>query len=206
MKDSYVKHNNNREDPIDDERVRRIVKEVLKGDAYRFEEIFDLFRGRIYGLSWSLTGNREDALDVVQESFIRAFRALKSWKGRSKFSTWLHRIVVNTAIDFIRREAKHHNKRVTPGSEKEADEKFRILLEGVDEKTAVAELERRDLRKRLFQAINKLPGSQKRSFILRYFGELTVKDISDIIGCGEGTTKRQLFRAREKLKKMLSLD
>src|SRR4051812_10610210 len=89
--------------------VLPLVQQTLAGNREAFDEIVFLFRDQVYATTWHMTRNTEDALDVAQEVFIRAYRALGSYKGRARFSTWLHRIVLNACIDHIRREKRHRN-------------------------------------------------------------------------------------------------
>jgi RNA polymerase sigma-70 factor, ECF subfamily len=203
-----VQHDTNTctEIEIPDKEVREIVNEILSGKVELFDKIFVSFHHRVYALAWNMTGNYDDAMDVVQECFIRTYRALKSWKGRAKFTTWLHRIAINTSIDFIRREAKHKSSRIESGGNEDICEMIQRLSEGVDNRTPFSELERKELRQRIFRAINQLSGRQKKCFILRYFSGKTIKEIALITNCGEGTTKRHLFRARMKLQNLLEAD
>ena len=186
--------------------VRQIVKEVLSGKTERFEELFDFYRAMVYAMAWNITGNYDDAMDVVQECFLRVYRALCSWKGRSKFSTWLHRIAVNTAIDYIRKEAKHHSKRTIEVYHQNKSEKFGKIVEGVVSKTPVDFLEQKELRARIMHAVNQLGGKQRRCFILRYFSGLSIKGVALVVCCSEGAVKRHLFRSRQNLKKWLISD
>ncbi len=179
--------------------VQEIVKAVLSGKKDRFEQIFVIFHNMVFYLAWNVTGNYDDAMDVVQECFLRAFRALSSWKMKAKFATWLHRIAINTAIDYIRREAKHQAKRLTSPGIEDMDEEIERLSQGVDTRTPLTELKQKELRRRILQAVNQLGGRQRRCFILRYFADLDIREIALVVGCGEGTVKRHLFRARKRL-------
>lgn len=188
---------------ISEDMIRTIVRDVLAGKSERFEELFGLYHGLVYGMAWNLTGNYEDALDVTQECFLRTYRALCSWKGKAKFSTWLHRIAVNTAIDYIRREAKHHSQRIESGNDEELDKEIECISQGVESQTPLTKLQQKELRLRIFRAVGQLKGRQRRCFILRYFADLSIKEVAGIVGCGEGTAKRHLFRARERLRSLL---
>ncbi len=188
---------------VSEAHIREIVNAVLAGETERFGEIFNLFHKKVYALAWNITGDYDDAMDVVQECFLRTFRALSSWRGRAKFSTWLHRIAVNTAIDYIRRQSKHYVRRLTPTGEEEQDDKIQRLAEGIETKTPATELERKELRQTLMRAIAQLRGRQRKCFLLRYFADLPIKEVAQIVGCGEGTVKRHLFRARKHLRQIL---
>ena len=195
--------NTGRMPDVSEQAVQEIVKAVLAGKTERFEEIFVLFHNMVFSLAWHLTGNYDDAMDVVQECFLRAFRALCSWKRKAKFATWLHRIAINTSIDYIRREAKHQAKRLAGSGCEDMDEEVERLAQGVETRTPLTELKQKELRRRILQAVNQLSGRQLRCFILRYYSDLAIKEIALIIGCGEGTVKRHLFRARKRLQEWL---
>lgn len=188
---------------ISEEMIRTIVRDVLAGNIERFEELFGLYHGLVYGMAWNLTGNYDDALDVTQECFLRTFRALCSWKGKAKFSTWLHRIAVNTAIDYIRREAKHHAKRIESRDDEDMHKEFHGLFQGIESQTPLTKLQQKELRLKIFKAIDQLKGRQRHCFILRYFADLSIRELAVVVGCGEGTAKRHLFRARERLRCLL---
>jgi RNA polymerase sigma-70 factor (ECF subfamily) len=195
--------NTGRMPDISEQAVREIVEAVLSGKTQRFEEVFELFHNMVFYLAWNLTGNYDDALDVVQECFLRAFRALSSWKKKARFATWLHRIAINTAIDYIRREAKHQAKRIASSGIEDMDEEIERLTQGVDSRTPLTELKQKELRRRILHAVNQLAGRQRRCFILRYYSDLDIKEIALVVGCGEGTVKRHLFRARKRLQAWL---
>ncbi|MBN1901577.1 RNA polymerase sigma factor [Candidatus Sumerlaeota bacterium] len=188
---------------ISEEKVRAIVQDILSGNKERFEEIFGIYHGLVYGMAWNLTGDYDDALDVTQECFLRAFRSLCSWKGKAKFSTWLHRIAVNTSIDYIRREAKHHSNRIDAGDNKDLDREIALISQGVESKTPLTKLQQKELRMRIYDAINRLKGMQRHCFVLRYFADLSIREVAVVAGCAEGTAKRHLFRAREYLRHSL---
>ena len=196
-----IPHEESREEQ--EKRVRKIVKAINSGDVQQFDEIFNIYQNLVFALAWKITGNYDDSMDVVQECFIRAFRALGCWKGKARFYTWLHRIAVNTAIDYIRKETKHKRQRITASDKENSEQEIKKLMEGVSPKTPLTEMKRKDLRRQLFCAINSLKGKQKQCFILRYFADLPIKKVASVAGCGEGTAKRHLFRARKRLKAIL---
>lgn len=189
---------------VSEKEIRDLVDAVLRGDRKKYGELFELFQPQVFSLAWNLTGNLDDTMDIIQECFLRAYRALSSWKGNAKFATWLHRIAVNTAIDFIRREAKHHDKRLEASQNEDDDEEIQNLCEGVERRTPLTELQRKELRKKIFTAVALLPDMQRRCFVLRYLGDMSTREAAEIFGCSEGTVKSHLYRAREFLKQALS--
>lgn len=179
------------------------TQEILKGNTERFEEIVERFRMYVYQMAWKVTSNYDDAMDITQEVFLRAYRALSSWKGRSKFSTWLHRIALNTTIDFLRRTRRHAREFVRGAEDENSEDLHRKLQEGVTHETPSRVLELKELRCAIYSAVAKLPSRQRKCFILRHYYGLPIKEISEILGCSEGTVKRHLYRSVQRLRILL---
>ena len=178
---------------------RDLTAAILAGETARFEEIVTLFRERIYRIAWRMAQDPEDALDITQEVFLRVFRALRSWHGRARFSTWLHRIAINASIDYIRRQAKH----------RDSTESFEAMsprqLSAVEAKNAPGDPSRRrayanELRREIFRAVRRLPPRQRRSFVLRYYHECSIRECAAILHVTEGAVKRHLHRATRRLR------
>ncbi len=179
------------------------TREILRGDTERFEEIVERFRMYVYQIAWKMTTNYDDAMDITQEVFMRVYRALSSWKGRSKFSTWLHRIALNTTIDYLRRNRRHVREFVRLAEEEDSEDLGRKLQEGVTHETPSRVLELKELRCAIYSAVVKLPSRQRKCFVLRHYYVLPIKEIAEILGCSEGTVKRHLYRALQRLRTLL---
>lgn len=182
---------------------RELAAAILAGNTARFEEIVLLFRDRIYRIAWKMAPDHEDALDITQEVFLRAFRALKSWHGRARFSTWLHRIAVNASIDYIRRRAKQRDMTDS------LDEMPPENLAAVEARNVPADQPRRlayarELRREIFDAVRRLPRSQRRVFVLRHYHDCPLRDIAAVLNITEGAVKRHLHRATRRLRKELA--
>jgi RNA polymerase sigma-70 factor (ECF subfamily) len=179
-----------------------ITREIVSGNTERFEEIVERFRMHVYQMAWKVTANYDDALDITQEVFLRTYRALSAWKGQSKFSTWLHRIALNTTIDYLRRNKRHVQALVRP-AEEENENRDRKLQEGVTHETPARALELKELRCAIYSAVVKLPSRQRKSFVLRHYYGLPIKEIAEILRCSEGTIKRHLYRAIQRMRTLL---
>ena len=182
---------------------RGLVAAVLAGDTSRFEEIVTLFRERVFRIAWKMAQNHEDALDITQEVFLRAFRALRSWRGLARFSTWLHRITVNASIDYIRRQAKHH------ATTESFEDMEPDRLAAAEAKCARSDSPRRlayaaEVRREIFEAVRRLPSRQRRCFVLRHYHECSIRDVAAVLAISEGAVKRHLHRAARRLRRELA--
>jgi len=179
-----------------------IVQSVLAGQTDAFDEIVFRYRDQVYSAAWRLTRNHEDAMDVTQEALIRAYNALSSYKGRSRFSTWLHRVVLNTGIDYLRREKRyrHEDLEQTQADNTEAP---RPRQESAVDPTQRDSVYQAELQGHVLAALDLLSTRQKQVFMLRYYHELDTRETAKILKCTEGSVKRHLFRAQQRLKELL---
>ncbi|AXA36301.1 MAG: sigma-70 family RNA polymerase sigma factor [Candidatus Hydrogenedentota bacterium] len=181
------------------------IREVLAGNLNAFDEIVYLYREQVFGIAWNLTHDTEDALDITQEVFLRAYRALRSYRGKARFSTWLHRIALNTTMDYLRRESRQWRRRVTePHDPQQAqDAAYNPLEQGQVGAEQATGLRRKERQRRVLEAIHQLSARQKQVILLRYYHDLTLPEIAKIMKCTEGAVKRHLFRAQIRLRLLL---
>jgi RNA polymerase sigma-70 factor, ECF subfamily len=174
-----------------------LVQKCQAGEMDAFEELVSRYHQKVYMVILGLLRNREDALEVAQETFFRAFRKIKSFQGDSSFYTWIYRIAVNLSIDAQRRQ-----KRNPLDFRESMDE----VLEAQNEvaKDPFSDVHDKELRQTLLKAIDDLTPEHKAVIVLRTIEGLSYKDIGEILGCSEGTVMSRLHYARKKLQDKLS--
>lgn len=178
-----------------------LVAESKEGNAVAFEELIARHRDKIYARAFSMMRNEDEALDLSQEAWIKAWQRLKQFQGDSSFATWMTRIVINLCLDQIRRQ-----KRKRAESIEQLDEE----LGGVERQMPVvtvnptAGMERSELRKRIDEAMQKLSDAHRTVLILHEFEELEYKQIATVMGCSIGTVMSRLFYARRRMASLLA--
>ncbi|MBX2797428.1 MAG: sigma-70 family RNA polymerase sigma factor [Myxococcales bacterium] len=181
-----------------------MLRAVLQGDGTAYRGLVEKYQNRVYSMVYGMLRNREDARDVTQEAFVKAYRNLESFRLEASFYTWLYRIAMNLAIDLTRKRKRRENA----GFDEEIATR--------DEDGGIAEVHQSDSpsraleRKQLFQqimtAMEGLPDDQRQVILLREMEGLSYKEIAEVMEIPEGTVMSRLFYARKKLQKLLSDD
>ncbi|HSB70923.1 MAG TPA: sigma-70 family RNA polymerase sigma factor [Candidatus Methylomirabilis sp.] len=182
--------------PEDD---RSLVELAKRGDRESFGTLVRRHQDRAFNLAYQMVRNREDALDVAQEAFAKAFASLQHFKGDASFATWLHRIVVNLAIDSLRR--KQRGGETSYDDTRAAPEEQEVEPSSPDNPAEV--LEAKQVRKLLARGIAGLPPAQRAVLVLREIEGMTYEEISRSVGCTLGTVMSRLFYARRRLRQAL---
>lgn len=179
------------------------VKRVLAGDTNAFEPLVREYEKNVYNLALRMVKNPEDAQDMTQESFIRAYNSLSSFRGESRFSVWLYRIVSNVCLDHIRAASR----RPAVSLSTENDEGESVELEIADESKSPQELlERKMTREAVRRGLELLPSEHRQILLLREIQGFSYDEISEILSLEHGTVKSRIFRARKKLCEFLLRD
>lgn len=183
-------------EPGDD---RNLVDQAKQGDREAFATLVRRHQDRAFNLAYQMVRNREDALDISQEAFARAYTSLPTFKGESSFSTWLHRIVVNLAIDSLRRRrvvgtAAYDDTRAVPEDQ---------AAEPPTSDDPATALESKQVRALLARGIDQLPPAQRAVLVLREIEGMSYEEISQAVGCSLGTVMSRLFYARRRLQQAL---
>ncbi len=178
------------------EQEAAIVRKVLGGDANAFETLVLEYEKNVYNIALRMTGNSEDAADMTQEAFIKAYNSLQSFRGDSKFSVWLYRIVSNVCLDFLRSK----NRRPTVSLSVEDDDGEDTQLDVADEsQSPELLLDRKLTRESVRRGLDSLPPDYRQILLLREIQGLSYDEIAQALGLEVGTVKSRIFRARKRL-------
>ena len=178
-----------------------LVRDARKGDTSAFEELVTRHRDRIFARALSMMRNEEEAIDLSQEAWVKAWQRLEQFQGESSFTTWITRIVINLCLDQLRKQ-----KRQRAESIEEMDEE----TGGVERQMPVVtvnpteRLERGELRQRIDRALDQLSHEHRTVLVLHEFEEMEYKEIAKTMGCSIGTVMSRLFYARRKLAALLA--
>lgn len=171
------------------------IAQAVAGDQEAFRGIVDRHSRAIFQLAYRITGRREDAEDVVQDTFIRAFRQLGSFEARSSVSTWLHRIGVNCAIDLVRRRR--------PMEMMEASDQLDERVAHRAGPTPVDLLHADDITRQVDRAMNGLSAKERAAFVMRHFHERSIDEIAGALELKTDAAKHAVFRAVKKMRAAL---
>lgn len=180
---------------------RKLVADAKKGESYAFERLLKKYRKSVYYMLLKMVKNADDAEDLTQEAFAKAFNSIEKFDSKFAFSTWLFRIATNNCIDFIR---KKRVQTVSIDQPVEGDDGSSMRFDVKDENLDPNESMLKKQRKRyLRMAIDRLPEKYRVLVELRYFQELSYEEVANELQIPLGTVKAQLFRARELLNQEL---
>ncbi len=187
------------ENAITDEKV--LIEAARGGDVSSFSALVRLYAARAVRVATSLTGNREDGEDLVQEAFVKAYQNLSAFRGTSKFYTWFYRILANTCHDHLRRKKMRGFVAFWQAGEREPEAVVETVPSGAPD--AARLLLDGELEEKLHTALAELPFRQRSVFALRYLDGLTMAEIAASLDLSEGAVKAHLWQAMQKMKKYL---
>jgi len=179
-----------------------LVKRARLGDLSAYDELVRRYQERIYATLYHMTSNHEDANDLAQEAFIKAFQALKSFKGGSSFYTWVYRIAVNKTINFLKQRKNKSQMSLDDldfNAEHDPD-----LVALISEKTPRREANLAELQEKLNAAMQKLSEPHRLVVTLHDVQGLSHEEIAKIMDCNIGTVRSRLFYARQQMQAYLS--
>jgi RNA polymerase sigma-70 factor (ECF subfamily) len=171
------------------------VAQARAGDAEAFGALVEQHSRALFGLAWRMTGNRQDAEDVVQDTFLRAYRQIHRYDGRASFRTWLHRIAANRALDLVRAR----KLREAPPREDYDPLASAATNEPAPDRLAMD----REMERRLAGAMNRLSATERVAFVLRHFEGMASEEIGRMLGVQPNAARHTVFRAVQKLRREL---
>ena len=179
-----------------------LVRRARRGDLSAYDELVKRYQERIYATIYHMTSNHEDANDLAQESFIKAYSALRTFKGGSSFYTWLYRIAVNKTINFLKQRKNKHSISLNDidfNAEHDPD-----LMALISHKTPQRDAGLNELQKKLNEALLKLSEPHRMVVVLHDVQGVSHDEIAEIVGCNIGTVRSRLFYARQQLQGFLA--
>ena len=176
-----------------------LVARSIGGDSESFDQLILRWERPIYALAYRTIGREEEARDVCQETFLRAFRALPRFRGDAKFSSWLYRIALNLCRDWLRRERR------TPTVQPPEGMDLMEMAVAAEPSESIEDLvARKDLSRLVEKAMALLPEEQRTAIVLKEYHGLTFQEIADLVGCPLSTVKTRLYQGLTVLRRELA--
>ena len=180
-----------------------LVRRVQGGELDAFEELVRAHEKTVYNLALRMTGNPQDAEDMAQEAFLKAYRSLPEFRGESKFSVWLYRIVSNVCLDHLRKQSRRPSSSLTMEDDDGEEQQYDVPDESASPEKL---LEQKLTREAVQRGLNQLPDEQRQILLLRELRGLSYEEIGEALGLEAGTVKSRIFRARKRLCAFLLAD
>lgn len=174
----------------DNDRIRQLAQRATEGDRGAFSELVSEFMNSIVALTYRMTGERETALDLAQDTFVSAWESLKKFRGDAKFESWLYRIATNKALNFLA------HRKISATTELTDDLPMQSL------RTPDDQMEQEELKARVLTFMRDLPEQQRAVFELRFYRQLQFEEIATIMGRGVPTVKTNYREAVKKLREL----
>lgn len=180
----------------------KLVARAQSGEMEAFNELVTRYRNRAFAMIYNMVRNEQDAWDLAQDGFLKAWKSIGRFRGQSSFFTWLYRILMNVTIDWVRK------KQIEGGTEFDDAHGLTSIEPGAataprPELPPAARLSDKEIRERIDSAISRLSVEHRTSITLREIEGLEYQEIADVMGCSVGTVMSRLFYARKKLQHML---
>lgn len=178
-----------------------LVRAAQKGDTDAFEELVARHRDKIYARAFSMMRNEDEALDLSQEAWVKAWQRLAQFQGDSSFATWITRIVINLCLDELRKHQRHRTESIEELDEDSGGVERQMPVITIN---PTERLERGELRQRIDRALGQLSHEHRTALVLHEFEEMEYKEIAKAMNCSIGTVMSRLFYARRKLAALLA--
>ncbi len=194
---TYKEQENSVEDNV-------LVSECKKGNLDSFERLVLKYQKRMFNIAYRMTGGYEDASDIVQDAFISAYKNIKTFKGKSKFTTWLFSIVINHSKNRIKNlSVKHRNEPYSVDAPIQTDSNEYMTTPASKELSSLQQIEKKNIQYHVQKCISSISEKFRAVLVLMDIQGFTYNEISEMLGIAQGTVKSKLSRARESLKNCL---
>jgi len=180
-----------------------LIAKIQNGNQALFEKLVLENQTKVYNLALRMVGNEQDAFDMSQEAFIKAYNSIAFFRGESRFSVWLYRLTTNVCLDFLRSEGRKSHGSLTYMSAEDDDKELEIPDERFSPETLA---EKKELREAVNRGLMSLPKDYRTILLLREIDGLSYEHIADTLALEEGTVKSRIFRARKRLCAILTAD
>ncbi|PKM71922.1 MAG: RNA polymerase subunit sigma [Firmicutes bacterium HGW-Firmicutes-16] len=180
-----------------------LVAKIQNGNSTAFEELVIENQTKVYNLALRMVGNEQDAYDMSQEAFIKAYNSLALFRGESRFSVWLYRLTTNVCLDFLRSSGRRTHASLTFMSDEDDEKELEIPDERFSPETLV---EKKELREAVNRGLMSLSKDYRAILLLREIDGLSYEEIAEALALEEGTVKSRIFRARKRLCSILTAD
>ena len=180
-----------------------LIERIKQGERLGFDRLVSLYQQRGLNIAYNLVGNLEDSRDVLQEAFIKVYLNIEDFRGKSQFYTWFYRIVVNCALDLLRKKKKMSCVFTESHIDEEGQEKEVQIPDTRFDPAKIAQA--REFQFNLDNCIANLPEKQRTCFVLKHKNGLSTSEIAQVLKCNPSTVKVHLFRAIKNLQKSLSI-
>ena len=187
------------------EEEAKIIRAVVDGNTNAFEDLVLEYQKQVYHITLKMTGSEEDAFDLSQETFLKAFRALPTFRGEAGFGSWLYRMAANLCIDFLRKKKRQGAGQIISLDAGEDEDRRPPELPDLRYEPQSA-LEKKELREKVQAGLKKLPDEQRLILVLRDVEGFSYQEISDALKIELGTVKSRIYRARAHLARLLTED
>ena len=180
-----------------------LIAQVQNGNSASFEKLVLENQTKVYNLALRMVGSEQDAYDMSQEAFIKAYNSIALFRGDSRFSVWLYRLTTNVCLDFLRSEGRRAHGSLTYISEEDDEKELEIPDDRFSPETLT---EKKELREAVNKGLMSLPKDYRAILLLREIDGLSYEEIAEALSLEEGTVKSRIFRARKRLCAILTED
>ncbi len=176
-----------------------IVQQVLSGDVDAFRSLVERHSRRVFAMAYRMTGNENDADDIVQDAFTKAYRQLNKFESRANFGTWLYRIAANCALDHLR------SRKVRDEVDQPLDDRGTSVLDVIPatRESPDVHVQGREIREQITAALGQLTVAERAAFVMRHFDDMPIREVGAALKLKDNATKNTIFRAVQKLRKAL---